>query len=114
VVAALTLCVLVAGCGHTQLVGANRTLHLAMTEYRLAPQRVQAPPGRLTIIVRNNGLLTHNLAVTRGGVSTGTTQPIPPGHAARLTLRVRRGSYQMLSTMLSDQDLGLYGTLVIR
>jgi hypothetical protein len=110
----LALAACVAACGHTALVGPNRTLHLALTEYRLGPQRVQAPAGELRILVRNNGRLTHNLAVSLNGHLEGSTPPISPGGVAELMLNLRRGTYLMASSMLSDQDLGLYGTLVVK
>jgi hypothetical protein len=111
---ALTLAGAVAGCGGTHVVGVHRTVFLALTEYRLSPQRVQARAGPLTIYVRNDGRLTHNLAVMRGSKTTGSTQPIAPGHRARLTVVLRNGTYVMASTMLSDEDLGLYGTLDVK
>jgi plastocyanin len=104
----------IAACGHTQIVGASRAVHVALTEYRLGPQRVQVGPGRLTIFVKNDGIYTHNLAVTRGSKTLGATQPISPGHRTHLTLTLKKGSYTMTSTMLSDQALGLYGTLIAK
>jgi plastocyanin len=112
--AALVTCGTLTACGHTQIVGARRPVHLALTEYRLNPQRVQVRPGRLTIFVKNDGVYTHNLAVTRGSHTLGATQPIPPGHRTHLTLTLKTGSYTIASTMLSDQDLGLYGTLIAK
>jgi hypothetical protein len=104
----------IAGCGKTQILAAGRTLHLALTEYRLNPQRVQVSSGRLTILVKNDGLYTHNLAITRGSQILGATQYIHPGRRARLTITLKKGSYTMTSTELFDQDLGLYGTLVAK
>ena len=102
------------GCGATHVVGPHRTVYVALTEYRLSPQRVQARAGPLTIVVENDGRLTHNLAVMKGAHASGATQPIAPGRSARLTVALRDGNYVMASTMLSDRDLGLYGTLVVK
>jgi plastocyanin len=112
--AALSVSAVAAGCAGTHIVGAHRTVFVALTEYRLSPQSVQARAGRLTIYVKNDGRLTHNLAVLRGSRASGSTQPIAPGHHARLTLVLRSGTYVVASTMLSDQALGLYGTLVVK
>ncbi len=111
---AVALCASVAACGQTHVVGPHHTLLLALTEYRLRPQRVQARAGQLTIVVHNYGRLTHELSVSRAGNTAGATQPIPPGGNARLMLTVRPGQYVMSSTILYDRDLGLYGTLVVR
>ncbi len=110
----LAVAACLAACGQTLTVGADRAFHLALTEYWLRPQRVQARTGTLTIFVRNDGRLTHNLAVSQNGHAAGSTPPISPGRTSELVLRLRRGTYRMASTMLSDQTLGLYGTLVVK
>jgi hypothetical protein len=108
--AALALTAAGAGCSHT--VNAPRgTARIALTEYRLIPQSIRVPAGYLTIYAHNYGRLTHNLAVTRGTHTTGSTQPIRPGQTAQLTVLLTPGKYFVSSTILSDRDLGIYGTL---
>ena len=109
----LALAAVALGCSHTEHIGKRRTLQIALTEYRLNPQDVAARRGRLTILVRNYGRLTHNLVISRRGVSAGSTPPLGPGASARLTLVLAPGSYRMASTILSDQALGQYGTLTV-
>jgi hypothetical protein len=104
---------LTGACGHTTVVGASRTLQLSVTEYRVAPQKVEVPAGPLTIVVHNYGLLSHNLSVSHNGESEGATQPIAPGGTAVLTLTLSPGHYVMASTVLSDETLGVYGTLIV-
>jgi hypothetical protein len=104
---------LIAGCGHTLRVGSDRTLQLGVTEYRLAPDSVRARPGVLTIIVHNYGRLTHNLVVSSNGQSVAATPPISPGGSVELPLDLAPGSYRMASTILSDEALGAYGTLIV-
>lgn len=101
------------GCSDTQSLRPGRTLQVALTEYRLVPQSVRVSAGELTIVAHNYGRLTHNLVVTRGTETTGETKPIPPGHSAELALAVSPGKYLMASTMLADQALGEYGTLIV-
>ncbi len=101
------------GCGSTTVVGSGRTLRVGLTEYRVVPQNVRAEPGRLTIIVENNGRLTHNLAVSRNGTIVGQTAPLPPGALTDLSLTLPPGKYLMYSSMFSDQALGEYGTLTV-
>ena len=88
-------------------------MQIALTEYRLIPQSIRSPQGELAISVHNYGRLTHNLVVTRGTKTTGSTEPIRPGQTAELLLAVTPGKYLMLSTILSDRDLGIYGTLTV-
>ena len=106
---AATLC----ACGTTTTVGANHSLAIGLTEYRLSPQKAQASAGELSLYVRNRGRLTHNLAVTGAGQTVAATKPIRPGQSAWLYLDLAPGSYTMASTMFSDQALGQYGTLVV-
>ncbi len=88
----LPLAASIAACGSTQVVGSARAVHVALTEYRLSPQRVQAHCGPADAVRPQRGRLTHNLAVTRGGHTTGATQPIAPGHRRRLTVMLRKGN----------------------
>jgi hypothetical protein len=114
VVAALVLACAATGCGHIQKVGGDRTMRVALTEYRLSPQNFRARPGTLAIQVRNYGRLTHNLVVSLNGQTVGGTRPIPPGQSTKLDLYLTPGSYTMASTILSDQALGQYGTLTVK
>jgi plastocyanin len=111
--AAVVLSCAAAGCGHTEHVGSDRTLRIAVNEYRLNPDTVSVNAGALTMVVRNYGRLTHNLVISDNGTNEGSTQPIPPGQTAVLTLTLGPGKYQMASTILSDQALGAFGTLTV-
>ena len=105
--------VVLAGCGRTARVGVNRTFQVALTEYHVSPQRVRAPAGTLTIFVHNYGRLSHNLVISSGGHPDASTQPIPPGETSELLATLAPGNYLMSSTILSDQALGAYGTLIV-
>jgi hypothetical protein len=109
----LALAQLGAGCGEVSRVGRQRRLHLGLTEYRVSPQSVHVRAGKLRIAVSNFGRLTHNMVLSRGGQSVASTSPIAPGQSAQLTVVVKRGTYLMASTILSDQALGEYGTLSV-
>jgi hypothetical protein len=102
-----------AGCSHTQAVGSDRTLQVALTEYRLNPQSVRVSAGPLTVLVHNYGRLTHNLVVSLNGQAAGATRPLWPGQDAAITVMLAPGTYVMASTILSDQALGEYGTLKV-
>jgi hypothetical protein len=102
-----------AGCSHTVNQGSGRVLRVALTDYHLNPDRVRVPSGELTIVVRNLGVLTHNLALSRGDQSQVQTTPIPPGARAQLTVILTPGTYVLDSSLFSDRALGLYGTLIV-
>jgi hypothetical protein len=110
----LTLAGTLAGCGSTVQVGRGGVLRLAVSEYHIAPASASAAPGRLTLLVRNFGRLEHNLAITAGGRTLASTQPLPPGSQAKLTVSLPRGSYELESTLDSDATLGATAALQVR
>src|SRR5512142_2846101 len=113
VIVSLVLAWATAGCSHTRAVGSDRTLRVALNEYRLNPQSAHAGPGVITILVHNYGRLTHNLVVSENGRTIGSTKPMSPGQSAEIDLNLATGKYLMTSTILSDEALGTYGTLSI-
>lgn len=102
-----------AGCGRTVHVRAAGTLEIGLGDYRLAPDRVAAGTGALTLIARNYGRMTHNLRVSSDGTTLAATRAIAPGASAKLTVTLPPGTYRIASTILSDQDLGEFGTLTV-
>jgi hypothetical protein len=105
---------LLCGCGHTQVVPSDGVLQISLSEYRVTPQSVQARPGPLILVVRNYGRLTHDLVISLSGHPEASTKPIAPGQSADLVVTLGAGEYLMISTILSDQDLGTYGTLTVK
>ena len=103
----------VTACGHTTTVGTGRTLQIALNEYRVTPQDIRAQTGLLTIYVHNYGRLTHNLVISLDGRTEAATKPIGPGQTEELDAALGPGHYVMASSILSDQALGAYGTLVV-
>jgi hypothetical protein len=112
--AALLVAVAAGGCGTTHTVGPGGTLQVALNEYRVTPQSVRAQTGLVTIFVHNYGRLTHDLVISEDGVITAATTPIMPGQTQELDAALTPGHYLMASSILSDQALGAYGTLVVR
>jgi Cupredoxin-like domain len=111
--ASLTVAWVGSGCGHTRSVGTNRTLSVALGEYRLNPENVRVSQGTLMILVHNYGRLTHNLVISANGQTVGATKPIPPGQSAELDVSLAAGAYSMASTIQSDEALGEFGTLTV-
>jgi hypothetical protein len=112
-VAAVALSAGLAACGHTVSVGRGRTLRVALTEYRVIPQSIRSSSGQLTLVVRNDGRLTHDLTISRGSTVIDQTLPLAPGESTYLVLDLQRGSYVMASSLFADQALGQYGTLSV-
>jgi hypothetical protein len=101
------------GCSHTVAAGNSRTIRIALSEYRVSPQRIRSAPGELTLVVENDGRLAHDLAISSHGTIVGQTPPLQPGTRSDLVLTLGPGSYLMTSTLFSDQALGTYGTLTV-
>jgi hypothetical protein len=109
--ASVLIAALAGGCGHSERVGGDRTLEVALTEYRVNPKVASVTPGPLTIIVHNYGRLAHNLVVAQSGQTAGSTRAIQPGQTGLIVLTLTKGTYTMASTILSDTALGEYATL---
>jgi hypothetical protein len=104
---------LLAGCSDVTKVASGAPLRIALSEYRVRPQSVRANAGLLTIEVHNYGRLSHNLVIALAGHPVFSTKPIPPGQTAELFANLAPGRYAMASTILADQALGAYGTLMV-
>jgi hypothetical protein len=101
------------GCGHAHQVGIDRSVRIALTEYRLNPQNVSVSTGTLMMSIHNYGRLTHNLVVSENGTMIASTHGIPPGGVAELDLSLAPGRYLMTSSISADEALGEYGTLTV-
>jgi hypothetical protein len=77
--------------------------------------------GRMKLIVRNAGRLTHNLAIqVPGGPDDKPTQiarvaTMQPGQtAAPVKVTLAPGEYRLVCTIANHDDLGQFGTLKVR
>lgn len=127
----LTIAVLVAsatalgGCGDGKLYKTDRPiLRISLDEYRIVPQNIQARPGRIKIVVRNVGKLTHNLVIQYPAkhpgdnpieVPGGRVKSMQPGEVAEpIKITLKPGTYRLVCTIANHDDLGQYGKLVIK
>jgi hypothetical protein len=113
-----------AGCGESERVRTDRPiLRLTLDEYRILPQNVSVRPGRIKIVARNTGRLTHNLVIQVPPEEPGD-KPVPvlggrltsmqPGEAAEpIKVVLAKGTYRIVCTIANHDDLGQYGELVV-
>lgn len=101
------------GCAHPVSAPPGGTIRVSLGEYRLNPASIRARAGVLTLVATNAGRLTHNLVVSRGGVTQAAMAPIGPGQSGQLTVNLGPGTYLLGSTLLSDEALGLYGHVTV-
>jgi len=121
--AALAAVVLALGaCGGDEVFRTDRPiLRITLDEYRIMPQNVEVKAGRMKVVVRNAGRLTHNLAIQvphgPGGKPTpvarvATMQPGQTADPIKITLAP--GEYRLACTIANHDDLGQFGTLKVR
>jgi uncharacterized cupredoxin-like copper-binding protein len=122
--AALTLAgIALAGCGGDEpyVPAAGRTVSLRLDEYRVMPQRVTVPAGRVRIVGRNVGRLTHNVAVVQFDRPLGEeeerqygrTRTAHPGQRVQTTVALKPGKYRIVCTIANHDNLGQYGELKV-
>jgi hypothetical protein len=113
---------LVAGCGGEAktVVDRDRILRLTLDEYRIVPERIHVAPGRIRIVARNVGRLTHNVVVERAGGSSGAapqvlarTATAHAGQTVTTSVTLAPGRYRLACTIANHENLGQYGTLSV-
>jgi plastocyanin len=112
-----------AGCGgddddaepRRATVEPNSTLTVVGTEYAFDPGAVTVSgAGRLTIRLRNEGELAHNLRLSRNGEEVGGTPTMPGGRTESGRVNLEHGRYEMLCTVGDHAELGMRGELEVR
>jgi hypothetical protein len=96
---------------------------MTLDEFRLDPQRVFSPTGRVRIVATNRGRLTHNIAIVEDVEEVATEdEPLEyarsrtahPGETVVARATLRPGRYRLLCTLANHDNLGQYGLLVVR
>jgi len=112
-----------AGCGGepAAVTVPGSTLRVTLDEYRIQPQNVRMTAGRIHLVARNTGQLTHNLVVesitddpTKEKVY-GRTDTAHPGQTVteRDPITLKPGRYRLACTISNHENLGQYGTLTV-
>ena len=112
------------GCGEKKgyRFGLDRTVPVRLTEYKITPQNIVVKAGRIHLIARNDGRLTHNLVVEdriqEVGVEPhiyGRTRTLHPGEIGTelVPFRLAPGRYRLTCTISNHDDLGQYGELLV-
>ena len=114
---------LLPGCGSDPpyVPASGRAVSLRLDEYRILPQRVTVPAGRVRIIARNVGRLTHNVAVVQFDRPLGEdeekqyarTRTAHPGQVVQTTVTLKPGKYRLVCTIANHDNLGQYGELKV-
>jgi plastocyanin len=107
---------LLGGCGDrpTTQTAVGDLLTLFEHDFYFDPQVVHATPGRITLQIVNRGRVPHNFRLERSGREVARASALKPGRADRVTVTLRRGDYRYFCSIANHEELGLYGTLVVR
>jgi len=114
---------LIGGCGDPPVVPVeNRTIGLKVDEFRILPKRVSAPAGALRLIVRNIGILTHNVAIETIPKVGSNDQPetivrtatLHQNERTEVSFTIAPGTYRLVCTIANHDDLGQTGTLYVK
>ena len=112
-----------AGCGggdddepaRSVTVNPNSTLRVTADEYSFDPgQVVVRGAGPVTIRLRNNGELAHNLRVERDGEDVGGTPTFGGGETQAGRVNLEHGRYEMVFTVGDHAELGMTGELEVK
>jgi uncharacterized cupredoxin-like copper-binding protein len=102
------------GCGGETARARGGALTVSAREYADLPRRLEAPAGRLTIALRNTGVLDHDLVVRRGSATVARLSPVAPGATGRLRVRLAPGTYELACTEWRHGQLGEHAALRVR
>jgi plastocyanin len=105
-----------AGCGQKPKAVGARDGHVAMTldDYLLSPQTVRARAGTTTFDVVNKGRVGHSFRIRKGDHELLRITTLLPGERERASVDLPRGDYRMFCAIANHEELGMYGTLVVR
>ena len=121
--APLAVVALLAGCGgddddepgRTATVDQGGAIQVTAREYSFDPERIVVEGGgSLTIELRNEGDLAHNLRLRRGDRDVGGTPTFPGGRTESGRVRLQPGTYEMLCTVGDHAELGMTGELEVK
>jgi plastocyanin len=103
------------GGGRTVTVKANSTVEVVGDEYSFDPSTVIVQgAGRLTVSLKNEGSLAHNLKLFRGEDEVGGTPTFQGGRTEAGVVNLEHGDYRMVCTVGNHEDLGMVGKLTVR
>jgi hypothetical protein len=116
------------GCGEPATFSTSRpVLQITVDEYRIVPQNISvktdpARNGRLKIVLRNTGRLTHNLVIQipppklrAKAVEVARVNTVQPGQTGEpIKVTLKPGTYRLVCTIANHDDLGQTGELKVK
>lgn len=112
--------VVAAGCGSGGGSVHERTgrFTVVMDDFFMRPQELSVPRGRLTLTVVNHGRIAHAFRLRAGKNPESRLllriSTLKPGGSFTRSFRLHPGRYRMFDAIGNHEELGTYGTLVVR
>jgi plastocyanin len=105
-----------AGCGADEPTARLRdaSARIVLDDFSIRPQTIRARAGRITFELVNRGRAGHNFHLRRGAGEPLEVTTLLPGDRETATAELGRGDYRMVCTVSNHEELGMYGTLVVR
>ena len=111
----LSALVVLCGCGAKPAARPrDGALDITLTDFRMAPQVIDARRGRLTLRVRDAGRLPHNISIRGRGGERVVVSTMLPGERDQATITLKPGSYRLFCAIANHEELGQYATLHVR
>lgn len=90
---------------------AAQRVEVRMKEFKFEPARVEVQAGRVELVLRNEGVIPHDLAIRGLGVHT---ELIAAKKEEVVVLDLKPGTYPFECTVGGHKQAGMHGTLVVR
>jgi plastocyanin len=105
---------LVAALAALSSVAAAQPVAVTLSEWKVGLDRDTVRAGPVTFNVKNSGTMTHGFYVRGDGVDKGSRE-IPVGEAARLTVTLKPGTYEVFCPMseLTHKMAGMSRKVVV-
>lgn len=119
----VTAALVAVGCGDVSYTRMpDDRVSVRLDEYRVLPEHIQVTAGRITLVARNTGRLTHNLVVVQFKRPLGDevekqygepTKTLFPGQTGSTTVDLKPGKYRLICTISNHDNLGQWAELKV-
>jgi plastocyanin len=83
-----------------------------LEEFAIKLDNTQAKAGDIKLIIRNEGNMPHDFALSGEGLGEKTPM-LQPGESATLEVRLQPGSYKYVCTVAGHAMLGMQGEFTV-
>jgi len=123
--ALVLIAVALAGCGGSKKAAATATatataagpattlkLAAGKSALKFDKSTLTAPAGKVTIVMTNPSMLSHNIAIEGGGLDTAG-QVVGNGGTSKVTANLKAGTYTFFCAVDGHRQAGMQGTLTV-